>query len=833
MKNFTDLEIYKKIKDKRLKASIDFIINNITPIQNSINALFPNFTMHDMDHCYRVASLMEKLTDGKSFNDFEYALMILTSYLHDIGMSYSNDDRVNIIKGHEDSNDISFQGILRVVNDEDCAIKDFIRRTHHKRVEKFLNKEFDKTSLGAHLYLDHIDYSKQIIDLCQAHGEDFSFILKLSRDFCIGEYKTNLRFMAALLRLADLIEIDIQRTPPIMYIINNPQGFSEIEWEKHFSISGYEHIRNYKDKMQICFHGKCSNPIVYRNYLNYISYIESEINSIDDKLNNEGDEKYSLPLYKYVYNNVEASGFSFVDLKLNLDYSKITNLLMGEHIYKNKKVGLRELLQNSIDSCNLMKEKALNYYQDNFINYQPQIKIEFSQKNNYIKIIDNGTGMNLNIIKKYFLNVGMSYYQSNDYKYENNKYSAIGKFGIGFLSCFLLSNDVNVTTRHFQSPSKTYKIDLKKDSEFVVISDIDSNYSVNHFTEIRLNYMDFSNVFSGGIEDVQSYIIKNIYSDINIVVEDADSRNNLSCICNKTINKNTIISDSFQAINGYNYLKDIHQISCENYSKILNGDIIFNISTKYHAIKLNDDNLYIYDIKNQTMSPIKLDNVPNGEYYIFFNLTRVFNSTNESVVDKNKLGILSQNDLCEKSLFAKLLFPTSVKISEMKSIFYINGNRLDRLLPKISINDETTIINSKSTLNYGFKVIYKYNNIILPFSGISTSNYLINLHYSEEFKKEITPLSLYYKQIYVCELDYNFNSPFDIKILDSHINCNLDKSISLNISRDSILHGESLYKNEIDKILFLTLRDINNNKDKIIDDFIEIKLKQLDEIENY
>ena len=41
-----------------------------------------------------------------------------------------------------------------------------------------------------------------------------------------------------------------------------------------------------------------------------------------------------------------------------MDYNAVTNLLMGEHIYGDKKYGLRELIQNSIDACKTMEESA-------------------------------------------------------------------------------------------------------------------------------------------------------------------------------------------------------------------------------------------------------------------------------------------------------------------------------------------------------------------------------------------------------------------------------------------------------------------------------------------
>ncbi len=827
---FNDLDLYKKIQDRRLLSIIDSIVEKVKYPINSINSLFTNYTMHDMGHCYRVACVMAQLVEEKSLNDFEYTLLILCALLHDIGMYCSPEAIASIKDGMEDSEDLKFQGVFNVLGNENEAIKEFVRKIHHKRLTKVLNFKFDETTLESILKLGDHNFSDIVIDLCQSHGEGYDYLLNLKKDFCLCEYKANLQFLAVVLRIADLIDIDNRRVPSIMYAINKPQGFSDIEWKKHFSIMGYEHIRLYQEKIQICFYGECSDPIVYRNYLNYISYIEHEINLVEEKINSIGDKAYSLPLYKSVYNNVKPKGFSLVDLKLNLDYIKITSLLMGEHIYKNRMFGLRELLQNAIDSCNLMREKAFSLYKHDFSEYQPKIKIVISKKDNFVKIIDNGTGMSLKIIKKYFLNVGMSYYQSNDYIYENNKYKSIGKFGIGFLSSFLLSKAVCVTTRHYSDPT-VYKVNLEKNSEYVVISEVASRYSQMHFTEIQLAYDDFFNVFVGGIEDVQSFIIKNIFTEIDILIEDADVANDQYSLSNKKINKESIITDSLNILKAFKGQKGLMQIRCENHSKIIDGNLIIRLNESYKSILIEDEKLYLYVSDSHIFNLVALSEIPNGEYYIFFNLKKVLNATNrrKGNCSKNRVEKFCEQDLKEKSVFPKLLIPIDANVKVKNGIFYIDEISLDNLMPNVTIGNET-MLHKKSTFNYGLKTIYKNNDYILPLNGMVTSNYLINLCFGSIIKKELIPISMYFKQIYVTELEYELTYPFDMNILDSHINCNLDDGISLNIARDHFLQGENIYIKELDKTIILALKEFqektgtNNN---ILMDFFRERLSRL------
>lgn len=63
-------------------------------------------------------------------------------------------------------------------------------------------------------------------------------------------------------------------------------------------------------------------------------------------------------MYPHIINQIEPIGFSSSDYKLELNYKAITNLLMGKNIYGDKKYGLREIIQNSIDACKTMEETA-------------------------------------------------------------------------------------------------------------------------------------------------------------------------------------------------------------------------------------------------------------------------------------------------------------------------------------------------------------------------------------------------------------------------------------------------------------------------------------------
>jgi len=102
------------------------------------------------------------------------------------------------------------------------------------------------------------------------------------------------------------------------------------------------------------------------------------------------------------------------------------------------------LIQNAVDACNLKKmfNPAFN----------PKISINFDKEHRTIRIKDNGIGMDRQWIEKYFLKIGISFYQSGDMKNMNQSqnqvdFNFISKFGIGFLSSFMVADKIVIKTR--------------------------------------------------------------------------------------------------------------------------------------------------------------------------------------------------------------------------------------------------------------------------------------------------------------------------------------------------------------------------------------------------
>lgn len=111
--------------------------------------------------------------------------------------------------------------------------------------------------------------------------------------------------------------------------------------------------------------------------------------------------------------------------------------ILSNHLYKSPDVFIRELLQNGTDAITLREKKQPGWDNGNIIiTVVPGQRIEFK---------DNGAGLNEKEIHRFLAVIG----QSSKTQLENGHMPEdyIGRFGIGLLSCFMVSDFITVYTK--------------------------------------------------------------------------------------------------------------------------------------------------------------------------------------------------------------------------------------------------------------------------------------------------------------------------------------------------------------------------------------------------
>ena len=122
--------------------------------------------------------------------------------------------------------------------------------------------------------------------------------------------------------------------------------------------------------------------------------------------------------------------------------------LMINSIYTNKEIFLRELISNASDALDKRYYGSMTQKKENIDKSNLKIKISIDKDNKTLTIEDNGCGMskeelenNLGTIAK----SGSLAFKQTQEKQED--VDIIGQFGVGFYSCFMVSNEVSVISK--------------------------------------------------------------------------------------------------------------------------------------------------------------------------------------------------------------------------------------------------------------------------------------------------------------------------------------------------------------------------------------------------
>jgi len=448
-------------KDHQLSSKLLLIVKVVTPLLERISENMQEYTLHDSAHSAKIVEIMGKILPDEvlaNLNIIEISLLILSAYLHDIGMTCDKKDRENIIANDNEfkilfkSNSDKFHKYELYLNNgnhraatfiQDQVFTEYLRTKHVERSAHYIATHLSQGELN--LLYNQIPFYKILIKICDGHGEPVKHLYdtqKWPKQTLVGEKIVNVQFISLVLRLADIMDLDSERTPKVIYEFVNPEDpISILEWKKHRSILGTS-----IGTTQVLFEAECSSPEVERALRQFIDWIEIERKETNDLLKTYGAEdklRYFLLLKDPITKDRIYSDGSYVysDLSFRLDFHRIMSLLMGQKLYKDSTTAVRELLQNSIDAIKV----RTRIYEEKTENFNPFIKISISDS--IMKIEDNGVGMDESIFQEFFLQIGKSYYSSPKFYSRYTGIDVTSEFGIGILSVFMIASSFTIESR--------------------------------------------------------------------------------------------------------------------------------------------------------------------------------------------------------------------------------------------------------------------------------------------------------------------------------------------------------------------------------------------------
>jgi hypothetical protein len=354
---------------------------------------------------------------------------------------------------------------------------------------------------------------------------------------------------------------------------------------------------------------QCTHPEVHRA----LKHHERSLQQLLEKMNQQVRPRF---LYSDVLFEIEPDGYTPIDLKFTVDSSAGLQLFMGNRLYSDKRVFLRELIQNAVDACNYRKlGDAL---------YSPTIAIEFNEDVSTITVRDNGIGMTRQWIEKYFLAIGISFYQSNEIRNVNRDsridFSFISQFGIGFLSCFQVADKIIIKTRKASFPGLVITINGLRDYFDVKVLEEDCPIG----TEVTLHLRKSQTKYCRSME-YTGYLKTNIRF-LKIPVELSDGGGNTI-----TVGREQLAYDTDERT-GTVFVAPLKFLESEGYVRLgalHNGTNIFALAAADGGVSVFQDGIFVTQLNSL---------LPEGaRQYVVARINLVGQDKCELSMDRNRI----------------------------------------------------------------------------------------------------------------------------------------------------------------------------------------------------
>ena len=504
------IELPSKLKkqlenDSDNKTLITHVEESLIPFLDILNEnklfFFSEYTDHGINHINGVLNSIEHLITEDSLQMLtakDICVLVVATFLHDIGMQTNAEMFKNMIEGTYDNIDHNLfqEESWKVLWEE--YIKDSFYWDYEKKNNLFGNgnhiikepdlndlqslDEYDKKFIGEFIRIHHarIAYEiglrgyvgkgeilfnhenlpanfMQIAGLvARSHGmylrDIFSFLIKLwGKTSWKRPLGVRIVYLMALVRLSDYLQIDSSRTNGITISLRTL--FSPISQKEHNTHLAISHIElDNDDKEKIVVQANPDNAELYVKIEQLVNDIQKEFDLSWAILGEIYGGQYMLQYRRIVTNITDEEvkeGYDFIPKQFSFkSSSELSKLLIAPLYGNNPSYGVRELVQNAVDACRTRLAIDANYSKET-----THVRVYLDTENQFFVIEDSGIGMSLEEIEKYFLTIGASYNTSTEWQKTRDIYSIYrtGRFGIGVLAAFLLGDQITVETKSIQN----------------------------------------------------------------------------------------------------------------------------------------------------------------------------------------------------------------------------------------------------------------------------------------------------------------------------------------------------------------------------------------------
>jgi molecular chaperone HtpG len=477
---------------------------------------FPAYTSHGVDHFQGVLSTAADLVSERSLKVItpaDVAVLVQAVLLHDCGMHLTEDGflymksiEATIGAGNyfrdmpwpllwtkflDEAKRFNGRILRDIFGDEQpvdaipvapqdwterhrMLIGEFIRRNHPRIAHEIAIRGIPGHSGFSELI--PISQDRRFADIsglvARSHGLDLRSCLSyLDQHYDVRDYNgCHIVYTMVVLRAADYLQMQSNRAPT-QYSdykrIRSP--LSQNEWRVHRSVENINMA--HEDPEALYVKASPQTNAVYLRLASWLADLQHELDKswailgeVYGRFGSNNFDKLGITIRR-VRSNVDdptelAKTAAYIpgDIRLTVDNVEAFGLLVGP-LYNDKvEIGIRELVQNSVDAVREMDSliaSGLSIADGDRVACQGDVEVAVVDNPDgaILTIRDKGLGMTLEVLRNYFLRAGASYRRSDEWRRNfedrsgHSKVMRSGRFGVGALAAFLLGDTITVRTR--------------------------------------------------------------------------------------------------------------------------------------------------------------------------------------------------------------------------------------------------------------------------------------------------------------------------------------------------------------------------------------------------
>ncbi|MGL4483175.1 MAG: HD domain-containing protein [Lactococcus garvieae] len=515
-----------------LLAQWEFDKKLLSRALNTIGRDFPHFSLHDSSHSSTIINQIEKIIskDIHRLSATDCWLLLESCYWHDSGMLVTDVDKSKLLQSKEfkiyieeqKSNNTEIGTYIELIeknNEKDnhyllyeksraltFILADYYRSEHALRSGNYVLDPHSIMVMSPRTSLIPSRLFLFVAEIVTCHGKSVEKVLDIAKcnDGVDADDYAHPRYIAALLRIGDLLDIDDGRFCPTMLAnIGSVPPSSSSHQTKHASI---KHLKI--DCSTIEIKSICPDYDSFEAQSHWFEYLKSEVRFHNENWNKIAPSScYStLPIVDDV--SCEIDGYVDIDGKvprLQLYNKRVYEYLSSSFLYSEKFPFIREAIQNSIDSIyykvwgEMVKQSPTSLSRSVFNGKLKENEVRVNIKRNGIiddfivyelEISDTGLGISFENIKK-LLNVGSPL--SNEYTRLRSGMpdwaKPSGFFGLGMQSIFNMTKLSVINTKSEGGDEHTIYANLKNTGEVAIkIKKTNERVCIGTSVKIQVEY---------------------------------------------------------------------------------------------------------------------------------------------------------------------------------------------------------------------------------------------------------------------------------------------------------------------------------------------------------